>query len=533
MGKSIVLITFYDLDSFAVHTLHSVLTHSGFDAHSVFFKSLNINSTADPATDTEIETLVRLIKEKDPLLVGFSFRSTFFKLACRITNAVRQNLDVPVIWGGIHPTIRPEQSIETADIVCIGEGERPIVDLATRLRSREKIDDIPNLWVKKDGKVYRNDLRTLIQDLDSVPFPDFSIENKYFLEGDKIEPLSLPNQRTNYPIMTSRGCPFHCTYCYNNISQRIHKGKGKYVRRRSVESVIEELAQGKKDFKNLAYTSFLDDLFTFDISWMREFNEKYKKSINLPFYCHIHPRFSGDEMIGLLKDAGCVGVAMGLQTGSERSRHEYFERHENNDEIVRSAQILHKYEIECTYDLIMDNPLETDHDKRETFNLLLKLPKPFELCVHSLTHFPETKLTKLLLEKGLIRESDVEDQKEKSYERWVPALDLERGKEDLFWDNLYYLTQKKHIPAKLLLWLGRSNFLKTHPKCLTFLLRLTSFSIYTLRSSSDLDRLRWFLLTIINKPHLLFKKRSWFFVWSRIKRKLSFKKNMKEECGAK
>jgi len=172
--------------------------------------------------------------------------------------------------------------------------------------------------------------------------------------------------------------------------------------------------------------------------------------------------------------------------------------------------------------LIMDNPFETDKHKRETFELLLQLPRPFKLCIHSLTHFPGTKLTELLLENGMISEDDVEDQKQKSYTRWASALDLERDKGDLFWDNLYYLNQKKYIPKNFLVWLSNRNFLKKHPKPLTTLLRLTSFSIYTIRSGSKLDTLRWSLLTLFHKPYLLFKKRTWFFIWSRIKTKLPF-----------
>lgn len=518
--SNIILIAFYDLDSFAVRTLHAVLKEAGFNVHSIFLKNLNINSTINPPTEDEIAGLVKLIKKIEPSIIGISFRSTFFQLASKITDRIKKNLDVLVIWGGIHPTIRPEQCIELADIVCIGEGEGAIADLSTKLSRGEELDNIPNLWIKKENEIIKNDLRFLIQDLDLLPFPDFSIKNKYFIEDGNVLPLPPPSQRTDYPIMTSRGCPFSCTYCYNNIAKKINKNKGKYIRRRSVDSVIEELVQAKVNFKNLSYISFLDDLFTFDINWIKRFCEQYKKIVNLPFYCHIHPRFANEEMIRLLKYAGCAGMTMGIQTGSEESRHKWFERYETNDNIIKSAQILYKYRISCTYDLIMDNPFETDKNKRETFNLLLNLPRPFQLCIHSLTHFPETKLTKLLLEKGMISENDVEDQKEKSYKRWVPVLDLERDKEDLFWDNLYYLSQKRYVPKKFLVWLSNLSFFKSHPKPLTFLLRLTSFSIYTLRSDSKLDTIRWFLLTLFNKPYLLFKKRSWFFIWSRIKPRL-------------
>jgi len=518
--NNIILITFYDMDSFAIHTLHAVLKEAGFNVKSIFFKSRNINNTMDPPTAEDIAALVNLVGELNPLFVGVSFRSTFFKLAVRVTEELKKALDVLVVWGGIHPTIMPDKCIEFADVVCIGEGEGAIIDLADKISKGEAIENIRNLYVKNGEEIVKNDLRDLIQDLDTVPFPDFSAENKYYIDGGKVSPLQPPAQRTDYWIMTSRGCPFRCTYCYNNVAQDLFKGKGKYVRRRSVDNVIRELEKAKKDFVNLSYISFLDDLFTFDIKWIKEFSVRYKKTITLPFYCHIHPRFTNEEMIRLLKDAGCAGMTMGVQTGSEESRHKYFERYETNDDIVKAVQILNRNKINCVYDLIMDNPLESDINRRETFELLLKFPRPFELHIHSLTHFPGTKLTRMLLDRGLISENDVEDKKQKSYERWTPALDLERDKGNQFWDNLYYLTQKKYIPKRLIILLSRIGLLKRHPKPLTIFLRLTSFSILTIKSGSKTDLIRWYILSFLNKPYLLFKKRTWFFLWSKIKLKL-------------
>lgn len=522
--KSVALIALYDLDSYPVCTLHASLKEAGFNVNSIFFKQLNSNNTMDPPTSDEVKTLIKLIEDLKPAIVGISVRSTLFKLASKITEEIKKEVDTLVIWGGVHPIIRPTQSIQFADIVCIGEGEMSIVELATKFSSGEKIDNIRNLWIKKKDKIIKNDLRPLIQNLDSLPFPDFSNQNKFLVENGNVLNLPDPEQKTSYWLMTSRGCPFSCTYCSNNILKITYRGKGKYVRRRSVKNVIEELVYARGEYKNLRYIVFGDDVFTFDINWIRMFCRQYIKAINLPFFCYCHPEITSEEMIRLLKDAGVSEITMGIQSGSKEIRHKYFERYDTNEDIIRAGQILHKYKINCAYDLIMDNPLETDEDRRETFNLLLKLPRPFELHTHTLTHFPGTKLTNLLLEKRMISENDVEDQKQESYRRWTPTLDLKRDKENLFWDNLYYLAKQKYVPRRLVIWLSRVNLIRRYPKPLTLLLRLMSDSIYTTRRSSKIDVARWYLMYVL---HILFEKRAWLFLWSKTTQKMHLMLNPK------
>ena len=199
---------------------------------------------------------------------------------------------------------------------------------------------------------------------------------------------------------------------------------------------------------------------------------------------------------------------MGIQSGSEELRHKYYERHETNEEILVAAQILAKYEVNCVYDLILDNPIETENNRKETLNLLLKLPRPFQLCTFTLHHFPETNLTKILLEKGMISENDLEDQKQLSFRQWESALDLRRSKGTLFWDNLYYLARRKHVPKRLLIWLSHIHFLKRHPKVLTFLLTLMIGDRRTF-SSSKVGMIRWYLT---NFPRLLFRRGAWLLI---------------------
>ena len=493
---SVVLIAMYDADSFAVRTLHAVLARNGFPVHSIFFKQLNVNNTMDRETESELQSLIGLLRRLSPILVGLSVRSTYFQLAARLSARIKHEIGCTVLWGGVHATISPEECLDHADAICLGEGEETLVELAGRVSDNASWEGIANLWFKREGEVVRHGLRPLIHDLDSLPFPDFLGVDKYLVDKDQCQPMPDQAGRYSYWIMTSRGCPFSCTYCSNNVLRRVYKGCGSYVRRRSVENVLEELALARTNFPNLSFVCFEDDVFTFDLAWIRRFQARYKKEIDRPFFCYCHPETVTDEMIDLLRASGATAMTMGIQSGSERTRRDLFHRFGTNEEIVRAAHVLSRHGIACSYDIIMDNPLEDEQDRSQTLDLLLALPRPFELHTTTLTHFPQTDLTCLLLERGLIRREDVEDIAQKSYERWSPSLDPRRDRENLFWDNLFYLASKRRVPKRLIRSLSRSHLLRRHPAPLTALLRLTSNYIQTAGYGSKFDLWR---IRLVNK----------------------------------
>lgn len=487
---NVVLIAFYDLDSFAVRTLHAVLARAGVPVTSIFFKQLNANNTMDEAREEEIEALLKELERLEPILVGLSVRSTYYQLAARVSDRIRERVKTFVMWGGVHVTISPENCLDHADAICIGEGEEATLELAAALAGGKPVEQIRNLWLRRNGETIKNEQRPLIADLDSLPFIDFLNEHKILIESETIGPPPAHGERLNYWTMTSRGCPYSCTYCCNNVLRDIYAGKGAYVRRRSVEHVMDELLKARRDFPELKFLSFEDDVFTFDVKWLRAFTPRYKNEIGIPFFCYCHPKAVSDEMISLLKEAGAVSMTMGIQSGSEPVRRRYFMRNDTNEEIVRAAGILGKFGIHCSYDVIMDNPLEGEDDRRATLDLLLRLPRPFELHTHSLTHFPATNLTQMLLERGMIKAEDIEDRKQMSYRRWTPSLDLRRDRENLFWDNLYYMASKRSFPERLIRWLSRRRLLKARPAPLTQVLRLTSNYVQTVQAGSRWDWLR-------------------------------------------
>ncbi len=491
---NIVLVSLYNTESYSVRTLHAVLEKAGFNVTSLFFKERGPNNTYDRCSPGEIEFLVEQIIRFNPTVVGISVMSAFFELASEITNKIKIQLHTLVLWGGIHPTIRPDQCLRVADAVCLGEGENAIVELAEKASLGYKIDDIKNLWIRTGQEIKKNDLSPLIQDLDSIPFLDYSTNNKYIVEEKSISPCDYNHVLSKFGMnfMTSRGCPFSCTYCVNGILRKIYKNKGNYIRQRSVDNVIDELECLKKNYE-LTHIRFEDDVFAcnFNFEWVNDFCVKYKNKIGLPFSCYLHPKTTDEEMVKLLKDAGLTQISFGIQSGSEKIRHSYFKRFDTNREIIRTADIIAKLGISYSCDILMENPLEKNEDRQETLSLLLQLPKPFFVNTHTLTHFPEYELTNCLLANKLICEEDVEDVRKESFEhnRWNPYLDSSRDVTNMFWSCLYHLaSNKSFLSDKQIVELSHNRVLRRLP---IFLLLFVKYwpEVSSLKSLSGIKSL--------------------------------------------
>ena len=122
----------------------------------------------------------------DSKLIGVScFINTKLK-AVQVINFLKRNVKARIIFGGIHVTLAPEECIKDNEIICIGEGEGAILDVANAVKNNKPLDKIPNLWIKKNDKIIKNPVRDLIDNLDELPYPDYGIENHYVLDNNKI-----------------------------------------------------------------------------------------------------------------------------------------------------------------------------------------------------------------------------------------------------------------------------------------------------------------------------------------------------------
>jgi len=384
-----------------MRTISSVLKENGYKTEIIFMKSEE--DYYKLYKQKELEQLKNLCKDSG--LIGISCASLSSLKTYQIINYLKENLDIPIIFGGIHPTLCPEECLENTDIVCIGEGEGVMLDLANAIKNKKSIKKIKNLWIRDGDKIIKNGVRDLVDDLDELPVPDYDIENHYILDKGKIRKFQSSDLNNKIWYLSGRGCPYGCTYCSNGMVNEIYKGhRKKIVRTNSIDYVIKFIKGLKAKF-NLRYVFIDDDSFTVrSFEDLKEFSEKYKKEINLPFKSTVDARTITEEKVKLLVDSGCVHMTMGIQ-GSENVNKNVYDRNITYENILKAAKILNKYKDKCTvsYDVLLCSPHEENKDLLEVYNLIKEIPKPFRLQVNLLVFFMGTQLYNLGVSNGTIK----------------------------------------------------------------------------------------------------------------------------------
>jgi len=338
------------------------------------------------------------IEKSKPDLVAFSVFTSDYQWALNLSRKIKErNSQIPIIFGGIHPTSVPEEVIKqkSIDIVCVGEGEEALAELARSIDKKRINYKIKNLWFKKNGKIIKNEIRLLLKDLDELPFPD---KDLYYSQ-------TAPFMKEQYLIMATRGCPYQCTYCANHVKAKVYRGKGKFVRQRSVENVLKELNWAKKKYFQMKMVSLPDDILPVNKEWMREFIGRYKKEINLPFLCYAHPRNIDLEMAALLKEGGCFWLNLGVQTASEKNRKELLNRVESNDEIKKAVKNCHQAGLKFSLDHIFGIPFEGKKEYVQGLKFYNEL-HPSSMNVFWLAYFPKTEIINLGKKAGIIKKED-------------------------------------------------------------------------------------------------------------------------------
>jgi len=330
------------------------------------------------------DKLLYEIKKYKADLIACSSTTPQHPLVEKYTSWIKEEIDTPIICGGIHTTLCPDQvlSSKSIDMICVGEGEYPMLELVRNMEKGESIYDIQNLWIKKpDGTVKKNPMRPLISNLDALPFPDRELFNFQRL-------LRLSHSVAEF--MGGRGCPYNCSYCCNSILKSVYNGKGPYLRIRSVENVLAEIRDVTEKY-NVKIIEFHDDTFTLFPQWIEEFCEKYPKEFDLPFWCNARVETMNRQILTSLKKAGCQQLHIGVESGNEWLRQTVLKRNMTNQQIINAFKNAHELGIRTLSFNMVGIPFETPEMVEETIQLN-KLIQPDVIFVSIFYPIPNTEL---------------------------------------------------------------------------------------------------------------------------------------------
>jgi anaerobic magnesium-protoporphyrin IX monomethyl ester cyclase len=341
---------------FSLLYLAGALEQAGFDV--ILHHSQN-----DPAG---IDELVRLVRQHHPLFVGLSVMTPHVIPAQDASLALRAVSDVPIVWGGIHPTIVPEHTarLPFVDVVCIGEGELTVVELARCFRDHagdaDRMAEIAGVAFARNGDVHVAQPRDFIHDLDSVRpawhhlrREDYFYPGHYFHSGKGGSRVAVLN--------TGRGCPYRCAYCYN---QAVHL---RCVRLRSPQSVLEEVRELKEDY-GVTGILFAEDNFFCE----RDRALQIARGIGVPWSASIAVADilrGGKELVDEVARLGCVELRIGVESGSRRILKLMHKPH-TPEKALQVAEWIHDAGMLGAYMFMTGIPSETWEETLETLDLI-------------------------------------------------------------------------------------------------------------------------------------------------------------------
>lgn len=319
------------------------------------------------------EELAGKLAEFDPGAVGISIRSFEWDLVRNELLPVLHKAGIPAIVGGPHPTAVPDEVMEEEGVTALvrGEGELVMNDLVDALDRGDDISDINGAWVRTDDGIVKNDVRPLIQDLDTLPFPDWDIWDRRHLDAPHYK-MFKEGITTIGAIETSRGCPYSCPYCMSSLLHGLYRGTGRYHREKTIDRTIEEVLDKKERF-GLDYVNFVDETFLLKTKRVEEFCDKWIQQVNLPFRCATRPETVTDDRIRMVKEAGLNVMGLGIESGDPTYRTEHLNRRYSQDQVRNAVEIIKRHDIITYGFFIIGMPYETRETIQSTLDLIQSL----------------------------------------------------------------------------------------------------------------------------------------------------------------
>ena len=366
-----------------------------------------------------VDDFVRVVNEYKPHLIGLSCIEVTWPLGKRLLAAVKDS-GIPTIAGGPYPTFAPEVCIRQPflDMVCVGEGEEALSELVVKLMNGQDITGIGNIWVKHEGKLYKNPVRPPV-DLTKLPFQDWDVyDPRRFWKpmGGKISVTGT--------FEMNRGCPYDCTFCINSGFHELYGPYGGYYREQDVDRLTDEMAEKKAKY-NLVYVYLVAESFlTTSIKRVERFGELYHQKVGLPFWVEARPESITPDKIELLIKLGCEGISIGLESGNAQLRKNVLGRNIQNETIIRAFDLLRPTGIRISANNMIGFPTETRDMIFDTIELNRRI-NPHGVMVSYFSPYKGCKLREVCELEGYIKDDEVAE----DY-RLGPSMDMPQMSKD-------------------------------------------------------------------------------------------------------
>jgi anaerobic magnesium-protoporphyrin IX monomethyl ester cyclase len=325
-----------------------------------------------------------VISKQSPDLVGISVMTAKYGSALNVSKIVKNyNPIIPVVWGGIHPTILPDETIKNkdVDIIVRGEGEYSFLEL---IKNLENLNGVLGISYKKNGKVIHNKNRPPIENLDELPFP----ARHLILEKENYHPETFGN------VFSTRGCPYNCIFCAS------HNIWTKKVRYRSPENIVDEIKEIKKEFKTNQFR-FEDDCFTLKKKFVDGVCDLLiKEKLHIKWTTETRANLVTDELIKKMKYAGCEDITIGVESGDEETLKK-MKKGITLKEIRNANKIIKENKMKFSAFFMIGFPWETKKEINKTISLMKELdPRMAVLSVA--TPYPGSELYEICKLEGLL-----------------------------------------------------------------------------------------------------------------------------------
>jgi anaerobic magnesium-protoporphyrin IX monomethyl ester cyclase len=361
--------------------------------------------------DVEHISLEKVLRDFAPDLVGITANTIQIKSAWRDAAVVKSVADIPVVLGGPHPTILPAESAERpeVDIVVRGEGEATWEELCQwRVADGEWRGAISGLqsvsgisYQTPDGQVRHNPDRPVIEDLGSLPLPAYHLFrlDRYTNLQPTVDRIAGPS----YPILTSRGCPYRCTYCSQIGPRR--------WRMRSPQSVVAEWRWLVRDL-GAAEIGVLDDSFNINRQRVLDICDLLIKEdlTHVPWIMinGIRANLADKELLGRMKQAGCIRSAFGVESGNQEILDSVIDKQLTLEQVRAAFKAAKEVGMETIGFFMVGLPGETEETMEDTIRFAIELD-PVVANFSMATPFPGTEMSRIVKEKGRLLVKDYDD----------------------------------------------------------------------------------------------------------------------------